>query len=469
MVKLLEVQKAALKASKGQAGFAFWMDMGIGKTLTALTEFLALVETREATRLVVVCPNSFKSGWAAEIEKHGMAIDYHIFESGGYNSTFLAKKFDDKPPCLIVNYEAIRSATTQSFIQRFVNGRNAMIIFDESIQLKGYKSQQTKAAISLAGHFAVKRILSGRPQTQGPHDLWGQLRAIGQLDGSNYFVFRNTFCRMGGFKGKKVIGAQNEKLLADTINPHVFRAVKADWLDLPPKLYTMREYKMEATQQRQYNTMENDFVTWLNENEVVTVDMALTKYIKLAQVQCGFIIDECGQPRDLVETANNPRIALLRQVVDEEVPGKLAVVYVHRYTGEVLLETFGDQNPAYIRGNMTDAAITTNRDRFNHDPKCRIIFLQATAGRYGHTLVGGSEPENMCNVMAFYENTWSLDTRSQLEDRIHRIGQKANSCLYVDLFGSNLDQKVAAALQMKNDVFEAVFQYIKGVGHGRAA
>jgi SNF2-related domain len=460
MTKLLDVQKAALKASSGHHGFAFWMEMGLGKTLTALTEFLYLVTSREATRLVVVCPNSFKSGWVAEIDKQKIPVDYHIYESGGYNSAFLVKGFNEKPPVLIVNYEAIRRPNTQEYIHKFIAGRNAMIVFDESIQLKNNKSQQTKAAIELAKHFAYKRILSGKPQTQGPQDLWGQMRSIGQIEGSNFYVFRNTFCRMGGYMAKKVVGAQNEKLLAETINPHVFRASKADWLDLPPKLYTMREYKMTDAQQYQYNTMEHDFVTWLAENEFVAVDMALTKYIKLAQVQFGFIIDDDGKAHNLVEDAVNPRVIALKEIIDTEVTGKVVVVYHHRHAGEILLRALASYSPTYIRGQMTDAAIAGNRNTFNNDPNCRVILIQTIAGKYGHTLVGGTEPQDHCSTMVFAENTWSLDTRSQLEDRIHRIGQQGESCLYIDLFGSNLDKRVAGALQMKEDVFDAVFQHI---------
>ena len=33
------------------------------------------------TRLVVIAPNSFKSGWRAEIEKHGFDFDVHVYEA----------------------------------------------------------------------------------------------------------------------------------------------------------------------------------------------------------------------------------------------------------------------------------------------------------------------------------------------------------------------------------------------------
>jgi hypothetical protein len=162
-----------------------------------------------------------------------------------------------------------------------------------------------------------------------------------------------------------------------------------------------------------------------------------------------------------VDPAHNPRIVQIKEILENEVTGKAVIVYHHKYAGEVLLAALAEYNPTFIRGNMEEAEITHNRDLFNNHPECRIICIQTIAGRYGHTLVGGLEVKNHCSTMIFAENTWSLDTRSQLEDRIHRIGQKGVSCLYVDLVGSDLDEKVVRALQLKQSIFDAVMTHIK--------
>ena len=130
-MKLLDVQEKALTSSHNRPGFAYYMEMGLGKTYTALTEFLALTQSKQATRLVVVCPNSFKAGWVDEIAKQGLELWPHIFESGSdhANEKFLKEQFD-KPPVLIVNYEAIRKENTQDYIMQFIRGRAAMIVLD---------------------------------------------------------------------------------------------------------------------------------------------------------------------------------------------------------------------------------------------------------------------------------------------------------------------------------------------------
>ena len=65
------VQGAALNFADGKTGVGYFMEMGLGKTLLTLAEFSLAVRKREATRLVVIAPNSFKPGWVEEIFKHG--------------------------------------------------------------------------------------------------------------------------------------------------------------------------------------------------------------------------------------------------------------------------------------------------------------------------------------------------------------------------------------------------------------
>jgi SNF2 family DNA or RNA helicase len=454
---LLEVQEKALVSSHNRPGFAYYMEMGLGKTLTALTEFLILVQAKQVTRLVVICPNSFKAGWVDEIKKHGIDVDPFIYESGAdwVNNMFLRRQFD-KPPVLIVNYEAIRKEHTQTFIANFVSGRAAMIVLDESIQIKTYNSQQTKAALALAPLFVYKRILSGKPVTSGPHDLWAQLKFIGAIN-EKYFPFKTTFCRMGGFRAKHVVGTQNEELLAAKIEKYIFRASKTQWTDLPPKLYTSRQYQLTPKLKSMYDSMENDFVLWLNETDVVTVEAFITKFIKLAQIQSGFIIKEDGKIEELVAPEENPRFVLLRELL-EEVPGKVVVPYVHRYTSHLLLRSLEDYLPALIKGGMSPEEIQLQKHRFNNDPECRIILAQIRASKYGHTLLGGEDLDDKCSAMIFSENSYSLDDRSQIEDRIHRHGQ-SQSCLYIDLWGTSLDHRVTQALQAKENIAQAVFSF----------
>ena len=466
MSPLDPVQIEALKFGQGKRGVGYFLEMGLGKTLLALEEFKRsnLRDDRApiaTTRLVVVSPNSFKRGWADEIEKHGFSFDVHVFVSGAKaNDKWLAKRYT-APPVLIINYEAIRTPTVLLKLLAWMRIKPTMLVLDESIQIKTHDSLQTKAALALAAGASLVRLLTGRPQTQGPHDLYPQLRAIGLFQGQKFWAFRNTFCVMGGWENRQVIGVKNADSLARVMAPVVFQALKSDWLpELPRKDYAIRYYEMSGEQAAQYKQMRDEFLLELENDEIVAVNIAVSKYEKLAQIQCGFILNEDGVARELVDAEANPRLFALFETLDS-VEGKAIIIYRHRYTFEILYLYGGFDAPAYIKGGMKPEEIAAQKDRFNNDPSCRILLGQCESTKYGHTLLGGDVDADHCSTMIFFENSYSLDTRTQVEDRIHRRGQRGENVLYIDLAGTELDRRVVRALQKKEDLYEAVFSKLK--------
>ena len=199
MSALDPVQIAALEFARDKRGAGWFLEQGLGKTLCALAEFSWYSQLDEADRMIVICPNTFKKGWLDEIEKHGFQFAEHIFRSSKKQdaATFLARGHN-RPPILILNYEAFRMPVVLTAICKWAAKGKAYLAIDESIQIKSYKAAQTRAALKLAPLCAFVRILSGKPMTQGPHDLWGQLRAIGLFPYQNFISFRGTFCVMGG-------------------------------------------------------------------------------------------------------------------------------------------------------------------------------------------------------------------------------------------------------------------------------
>src|SRR4029077_13800948 len=462
-MKLDPVQVEALRFGEGKRGVGYFLEMGLGKTLLALEEFRGLVEKRVATRMIVVAPNSFKRGWADEIEKHGLNFDAHVFVSGAKaNEKWLSIVKYNKAPILIVNYEAIRSSEVLLRLLAWARVKPTMVVLDESIQIKTHNSLQTKAALALAGAASLVRLLSGRPQTQGSHDLYPQLRAIGLLGGQKFWAFRNDFCVMGGWENKTVMGVKNAEVLARLMAPVVFQALKTDWLPaLPRKDFAIRYYEMSGGQAGQYKQMRDEFLLELASEEIVAVHVAVSKYEKLSQIQVGFILNEEGIARELVDPGHNPRLLCLLETLDA-VEGKAFVIYRHRYTFEILSRALAAWKPAHIRGQMQPDDVSAQKYRFNENPECRLLLGQCESTKYGHTLLADQDnPKNACNCMIFFENSYSLDTRTQVEDRIHRRGQRGENVLYIDLAGTELDRRVVKALQKKEDLYKSVFSRLR--------
>lgn len=456
------VQIAALEFAKGKRGVAWYMQQRLGKTLTALTEFSRMAANGGPRCMVVVCPNSFKSGWVDEMEKHGIRDQFavHVFVSTEKDKAWrFLQLYHEKPVILLINYDAIRIEAVMLNLMRLMQAFPTYLVFDESIALKGnpLKSQQTKAAHFIAPRAAMVRVMTGKPQTQGPHDLWGQLRVIGLFRDRNYYAFRGHYCRMGGWENKEVIGAINADELAREMSPSVFQARRDDWLPhASRKNFTIHDYELSDEQKRQYRQMERDFLLALENDQYVSVDVAVAKYEKMMQILCGFIIHEDGHVTEIVPPAKNARLVALKELL-EETDEKVIVVYRHRYCFEILNRELAHLRPTHIKGGMTPDEISEQKKRFNEDPRCRVILLQIKAGKFGHGLMGTEK--DRCGMMVFFENSYSLDDREQIEDRpVSRFGGVID---YFDLCGSALDRDVCKALQRKENMFKEVFERIK--------
>ena len=124
--------------------------------------------------------------------------------------------------------------------------------------------------------------------------------------------------------------------------------------NLPRKDQTIRDYKMSPAQQAQYNQMEYSILAGYRTgaDTACASEVAIVKYAKLAQIQTGFIYDEERIVHELVTPEENPRLKLLKQILEEEVEGKCCVVYRHRAILPVLIRAFAEYDPAWIKGQM---------------------------------------------------------------------------------------------------------------------
>ena len=435
--------------------------MGQGKTLVALADFWRWYEEGEGTRMFVCCPNSFKSGWRAEVIKHGFDLDVHLYQSGSKASkAWLTKKYT-KPPILVINYEALRSDKSFKDFVAWCEAKPTFGVWDEAIRLKNNKGVTSKRAVQLAKYFGAARCLSGKYTTQGPHDLWAQFRALRLLYGINFYAFRTMYAKMGGWQGRQVIGVQNEKQLARLLDPYVFQTAPTPKAPGQEPRFVVRTYELTPEMQAQYDAMHQEFVLWLNQNEAVTVELAITRYIKLAQIQAGFVLKDDGKIVDLVAPKDNPRLEVLKEILAEEIDGKCCVTYKHRYANTLLMAALETYQPAWIKGGMRPEEVQAQLDRFELDPNCRVMLLQTQAGKYGFNCLGNqAKAEDACHSMIFWENSYSLDDRAQIEARIDRRGQNYR-CLYIDLIGTALDQACIDALVRKENMFQTVFRAIR--------
>jgi hypothetical protein len=449
-------------------GWGHFLEQRLGKTPVFLNEFGLLARDYDCKWGVVIAPNKFKPEWPDEADRFRLGRPTHLFDS---RNRAAAQRWIDNNRrgggLIAVNYEALLSDDTLSLLEGISAG--SLIGFDESVSAKNYQGDLAKACLRLAKCFRWRRDLTGKPVVQGPHDLFMQLRLIGELNGVDPLAFRNRFCKMGGFKGKKVTGSRNEEELGELLASCSFLARRANWLKTPGRDYAVQHIDMLPEQKAHYHRMEQDFITELERDGfdplVVSADQIVTKLLKLQQIASGFIIDEWGKAHDIVPRSANPKLQHVKNMLRNEIDHKVIVFAHHQHSIEMLKDELAEFNPAFIVGDVQSQRfgvdVQAEKRRFNGDRTCRVVIGQEQAIKYGHTLMGN--PDDPCLSEIFYENNYSLNDRSQCEERPQGAGQVGAITIY-DLIAAPIDMNIVAALQDKEDVSAAVLNYARETG-----
>lgn len=455
------VQMEALRRSYGKRGWAHFLEMRLGKTPMQLNEFAMYREDFDLKWCIVISPNTFKGTWKTEAQDFGCDWPVHVFESDDRMAALrFMKKHEHTGGMIVINYETMIYPATESVIKQFT-GNRTMLVCDESVKIKNHASATFKKVLALSRECRFRRILTGKPTVQGPHDFWSQLKVIGELDGWNFFAFRNTFCKMGGYMSRQVVGPANEEILHGILDKCSWVARKKDWLEGFEKPdYATRDIKMTPQQLSLYNSMRDEFMIQLGE-ETIAVDQIITRMLKLQQISSGFIYDENHKPIYLIPPDKNPKLIALREMMENEIDTKVIVLAQHKPVMEMLMQEFSSYEPAIIRGGMSPAQTTEEKARFNGSDNCWMMIGQIQAIKYGHTLRGS--PEIPCYTTVFFENNFSLDDRSQAEERNQGLGQVQPVTIW-DFVSSDIERRAIKALQRKEDVASILLRYARETG-----
>ena len=450
-----DVQIEALRQSYPKRGWGHFLDMRLGKTTTALNEFLLFHRDFDVRRLLVVSPAKYKGGWRSEAEEFGVQVPIHVFEASPGKQSAAHEFVGKDEGIFIINPETLLSGGME-LVQKFVAGGPFMLVVDESAMFKNPQAKAFRKLLPIAKAAAFVRILSGKPNPNGAHEFWSQLRLCGFLEGFNFFAFKYTFCKMGGFKGKQIIGLRNPERLNETLSDMCFRAKREDWGLERDVDYEIVPVDMQPAQSMAYKSMQNDFLVWLSEEKVVSVDIAIAKHAKLQQISSGFLIDEKGDPQPLVQFEKTPKFNDLLDRLENYINGKTIVLAHYSHTIDCLLSALEGLSPAVIRGGMSVEATEAEKWSFNEDPNCRVLVAQAQAAKYGHRLMGSAD--DPCLSMCFFENTYSLDARSQCEERPQGAGQQGTLHIW-DYASSKIERDIIKALQRKEALSDVIMSY----------
>jgi len=452
-------QLKALEMSWDKKVFAYFMEMGTGKSKVLIDNMSILYDKGLINGALIIAPKGVYKNWFdSEIPTH-MADHIEktmvLWESSAGKSkekeldTLFKSSYDLH--ILIMNVEALSTKKGKQFAEKFLSCHKTLMAIDESTTIKNPGAIRTKTIIDLGHNTKYKRILTGSPVTKSPLDLFTQCAFLDPwlLDHQSYYSFKTRYAitkqiNVSGRMVQIVVGYRNLGELSEKIKPFSHRVLKDDCLDLPPKTYMKRTIQLSEEQSKVYKQMKEIALATLN-GKLTTTHNVITQLMRLHQITCGHFKSDDGT----TQTLKSNRLDELMDVLSE-MEGK-AVIWAHyRYDIEVIVEAikkeYGDKSVVTYYGDTS----TDDRQKaikLIQDPKSEVRFIVGTpqTGGYGITLTGAS-------TMIYYSNGYDLEKRQQSEARIDRIGQE-KPMTYIDIIAEGtVDEKIVKALRTKVNI-----------------
>ena len=455
-------QLRALEMSWDKKCFAYFMEMGTGKSKVLIDNTAILYDNGKINGVLIVAPKGvYKNWYSSEIPTH---LPDHIEKNmvlWQANITKQQQKYLDTLfktgtdlHILIMNVESLSTKKGVDFAARFLNSHRTMMAIDESTTIKNPTAKRTKNIVALGKYAQYKRILTGSPVTKSPLDLYTQCEFLDPwlLDHQSFYSFRTRYAvmRKMNFGGRSVeipVGYKNLGELSDKLKPFSDRVLKDDCLDLPKKTFMKRTVQLTPDQFKVYEQMKKEALAIMN-GKMTTTANALTQVMRLQQITCGHFKADDGTTQEI----NSNRLDELINVLGE-LEGKV-VIWAHwqsdvRQIIKAVVKDFGNNSFVDYYGLTPQDERQQNIKRFQEDDACRFFIGTPQTGGYGITLTAASN-------MVYYSNGYDLEKRQQSEARIDRIGQE-KPMTYIDIICEDtVDERIVKALRKKVNIASQV-------------
>jgi len=393
---LFPYQHAGVKFIDLTAGHAILGDeMGLGKTPQAI----AWVVWRKKKALVV-CPNSFKFGWAFEIQKFSQAT-VQVLDA---QSTQL-----EHAQFTMINYEIAGKYDLDNL------GYDTLIV-DESHKIKSFKSQRTKNVIQLGKQAKHILLLSGTAILNRPIELFPQIQMVAPRLFPNYYDYTSKYCapEHNGY-GWNFKGASNLEELSEKIQPFYIRRLKKDVLqDLPSKL--RQNLEIDDLKCDVHGNFENA-VAYITAQKVALAKSKVEKTIEFLE--------------EIIE--NDEKVIVFSDYLDP-------CEKIEKHFGELVL---------YYHSSYSSEERAELVYQFQNTDSYKIFVSTMKMAGVALTLTSASK-------VVFNDLPWTPADLRQCEDRAHRVGQ-VNSVNVYRMIGKNtLDEDLIEVLNQKIEILDKV-------------
>lgn len=422
---------------------AVFLEMGLGKSVIALTAILELcLERFEISRVLVIAPlRVARDTWPAEIQKwdHLKDLTYSV-AVGTANERRAALR--QKTFVHIINRENVQWLIEDSGIP----WQYDMVVIDE---LSSFKSHQSKRFKSLMkARPGVRRMvgLTGTPSSNGLMDLWSEFRVLDMGKRLGRFIthYREQFFEPDRRNGMQVFSyrprAGAEREIYRRIGDITISMRSADYLKMPECVMNTVPVKLDSTEYEVYEEMESKMVTELDGVEIDAVNAAALTG-KLCQLANGAIYTPDGNTVFFHER----KLDALEDLIEGANGKPVLVAYWYKHDLARIQERFK------VRELKSSKDITD----WNAGRIPVAVIHPASAGHGLNLQAGGS-------TLIWFGLTWSLELYQQTNARLWRQGQQAETVgIHHIITRGTVDEDVMQSLSEKDRSQAALMRAVR--------
>lgn len=408
-------QVQALEQTEGRNKVAYYMDMGLGKTITGIEKMKSLHNKNN----LIICQKSMIGMWTDEVTQQWDNVTvYNLSKKREYELYFTDT---DNIKVGVINYDLVHRRKELNTLDQFT------LLLDESSMIQNDNTKRTRAIMKLKYENLI--LLSGTPVNGAYEKLYSQIRMLGwNITKTKYWedFIDYVMLPVGLFSIKKVRGYHNIGKLKRKLRELGCVFMKSeDVYSLPEQIET----NIKIPNVPHYKKMLKDDYVKIKETELIG-STSVTKLLRLRQL-CGIYNDhKTNALLDLLECAED----------------RVIVFYNFTSELEVLLEAVKKlERPVCVfNGDNKDLKPFYTNDR------C-ILFAQYQAGARGLNLQDA-------NKIIYYTLPLSSELYEQSKKRTHRLGQKRR-CFYYNLLVENsIENEIYKSLQEKKDYTDELFR-----------
>lgn len=416
------------------------MEMGTGKTRTAIELAYGRLQKGKIDTVLWLCPCSVKTTIRRELERH----------IGGDLSEFVIAGIESLSSSIKLNAELLDLVKT----------KKVMLVVDESNLVKNHQAKRTENIIRLAGHCQYKLILNGTPISRNEKDLFSQWYILDWriLGYKSFWSFSANHLEYDELIPGRIKRVLKTDYLVAKIAPYTYQVKKEECLDLPEKTYETAYCRLNREQDDHYAEVADQLMFEVDEMKPSTIYRLFTA---LQNVISGLRVTITEDDKMVSEPffdnpGDNPRIQSLLEIVDGL--DEKAIIFC-KYTHEIkaitklINEEYGEDTAVGFYGELNQKSRQAHLKKFENESKF-LIANKVCAG-YGLNL-------QFCSYVIYYSNDWDYATRSQSEDRVHRMGQTKN-VHYIDICADGtLDGRILKCLQRKESLVDSFKAELEG-------